>query len=418
MNLKRKIITSLADLRQDYAGTVPVDIVKKWVNSQKNDQAQEEVLRPYEKIGYLVSTDSAGLSRLTSERSLLEVMKIVSEPKEIIFEMGKKIGGRGVGIWAADNSEMFYEHKDVDAVTLLNTMASAQKIINQGLLQVGMGIHKATFWEIGLNMFGKEAELLGVVAENFTEGKEILISEAVKNELNNDWHDKLSYREDLKEFERGFYTLNYNDLGDAFENFILPDFSKLEKGQLYPLPFSRQFFLMLKQMGVNRDAELALQNLYQNKIVILVKVHHKEEKLLLDQLTDWVVVNAIIHEVADKYNVELIKSNGDLGIFIADSDSEAIEFAEDLFDTLNRGNDQVAIGVCRGDVLIFDLDDGGRDIAGGAVNVASKISEDISDKNALYIEKSVKLPINHHHKYTEFSMNKSNVVIEGVCLCD
>lgn len=108
MERKRKIIAALADLKQEIAGPIPVDIVSKWSRSAKTPQQQKIILEPFERRGYLVASDSAGLSRLSGERTLLEVMKMVSEPKEIIYLLGRKIGGEGVGVWAADNSLMFY----------------------------------------------------------------------------------------------------------------------------------------------------------------------------------------------------------------------------------------------------------------------------------------------------------------------
>ena len=97
MNKKQKIITSLADLKQDIAGPIPVEIVSKWTKSSRTEEDQVGILKPYERRGYVVSSDSSGLSRLTAERTLFDVMKIVSEPKEVIFQLGREIGGYGVG---------------------------------------------------------------------------------------------------------------------------------------------------------------------------------------------------------------------------------------------------------------------------------------------------------------------------------
>jgi len=145
----------------------------------------------------------------------------------------------------------------------------------------------------------------------------------------------------------------------------------------------------------------------------LVKVYHKKTRLLLDQLTDWVVVNAILNEIVVKYDVELIKSNGDLGIFVANDDKEAVELAEEILSDIRKGTDQVSIGLARGEVLLFNLDGGGRDIAGGAVNIASKIAEDIPDRNSLYIDSSVSIPGHHLHKYEEYALEKSHVLLKG-----
>ncbi len=401
-------MASLADLRQEVAGTVPVEVIKSWETSAKQSYDQNEILRPFERDGYYVTTDSAGLSRLTTERTLIEVMKLVSEPKEIVFEHGRAIGGRGLGIWAADNSAMFYDAAKVKADQLVEKMVAAQKQIHRGLLQVGMGIHRGKFWELGMSLFGEQADLVEHISEDFTDAQEIVLSESVRAELSPSWHDLLVAREDLTGFKTPFYHLNYDQLGDwdGFDRNIL-DHPKPEN--FYPFPFSSDFFLALKR---NNQAEL--DNYYKNKVVILIKNYHHKERLLLQELTDWVVVNAVWLEVAQKYDVEVVKSNGDLGIFVADRDSEAVEFAEDLLLSSRSGNDRVSIGLCRGDVLLFRLDGGaGKDIAGGAVNIASKISEDVEGNDTFYVEASVQIPAHHFAKFENFVIEKSKVIIAG-----
>lgn len=398
----------MADLRQEFAGTVPVEVIKAWEVSTKQSHDQNEILRPFEREGYYVTTDSAGLSRLTAERTLIEVMRLVSEPKEIIFEHGRAIGGRGVGIWAADNSAMFYDAGRVSADQLVEKMAAAQKRIHSGPLQIGMGIHRGKFWELGMSLFGEQADLVEHISEEFTEGQEIVLSETVRSELQSDWHGLLTLREDLTGFKTPFYHLNYDEM-TLWEGFDSGLMQSPKPENFYPFPFSSDFFLAMKR---NNQAEL--ESFYKNKVVIMIKNYHHKERLLLQELTDWVVVNAVWMEIAQKYDVEVVKSNGDLGIFVADRDSEAVEFAEDLLLSSRSGNDRVSIGLCRGDVLLFKLDgDAGKDIAGGAVNIASKISEDVEGNDTFYVESSVQIPSHHLSKFESFAIEKSKVVIAG-----
>ncbi len=413
MDRKRKIIASLADLKQDIAGPIPVDIISKWYQSGKTSHDQRLILEPLERHGYLVSTDSSGLSRLTAGRSLLEVMELVSRPKEVVYAYGKQIGGQGVGVWAADNTEMFYPADKVSAEQLLDRMAAAQKVIHQGEVQLGMGIHKGKFWEIGQGFFGEEAELLEAVAEDFTEAKEIVVSENLKEELDAKFHRLLKHREDLSQFQKQFFTVDYDDWGQDFHTFKFPDSEQLNQQHFYPFPFSSDFFVALKQMHLLPEAREKLEGYFSDKVVLLVKIYHKKERLLLDQLTDWVVVNAILNEIVVKYKAEVIKSNGDLGIFVMDEDNEAVELAEEILQYMKKNDDQVSIGIARGDVLIFNLDGGGKEIAGGAVNVASKISEDVPERNSLYVESSVDIPVHHLAQYDKFVMEKSQVILNG-----
>jgi hypothetical protein len=401
MERKRKIIAALADLKQDLAGPIPVSLISKWISSSKDPLTHDLILKPYEKRGYLAASDSSGLSRLTAERDLVEVLNIVSQPKEIIYSHGIKIGGRGVGTWCADNTEMFYDEA-IPAELILEQMAAAQKRIHQQLLQVGLAIHKGVFWEINGGMFGPDAVMLEEAAENETDAKEIMLSETVREILQKKFHGNLSRREDLN-FTQAFYSLNYDDLeGSGYElNFR------------YPLPFSLEFYKAMKHYGISEEAKKVIGEHFVRKTVVLAKVYHQEQPLLLEELTEWAVINTIVNEIAGKYDLQTIKSNGDLGIFVTDSEEEALQFAEELLLTLRKSQDMVSIGVASGEVMIFGLDQGGMDIAGGPVNIASKISEDIAEKNTLYVHDSVDKKFLNHQKFEPFEMSKSNVLIRG-----
>src|SRR5437016_2802156 len=125
---KRFIAPALADLRQDIAGTISLDLIREWTDSTQDDAAQSRILAPYLREGTLVSTDACGLSKLCRERSLLEVLRLVSRPKEIIHSHGTAAGGEAVGIWAADNSEMFY-HRGIPIKNVMKHLIAAQREI-------------------------------------------------------------------------------------------------------------------------------------------------------------------------------------------------------------------------------------------------------------------------------------------------
>lgn len=408
MDRKRKIIAALADLKQEIAGVIPVDLISLWQKSLRNAAAERSILRLHEKVGFMVNTDSAGLSKLTAQKSLVEVMRMVSQPKEIIYGIGRQIGGRGIGVWAADNTQMFYQDIGIDE--LLEAMVAAQKQVSLGPLKVGMGIHYGVYWEIGQGMFGVDAELIDEVSEEYTAAGEIVLSDKCFDDSSlQKWQMNLLKRSDLDEhFQKKFWSFNYEKFsGKEFEVDLNAE------DLIYPLPFDRKFYQALRQMEKSADARNVLEEFFANKVVVLVKIYHNKANFLLDQLTDWVVMNAFTTEIAERYEVETIKSNGDLGIFVADSDSEAVQFAEDVLLSMVRSEDRVSIGLARGDILLFNLEGGGKDLAGGAVNIASKISEDVPGHNTLYVEESVQIPEVQRNKFEAFAMDKSGVVICG-----
>jgi hypothetical protein len=151
------------------------------------------------------------------------------------------------------------------------------------------------------------------------------------------------------------------------------------------------------------------------KTVIFVKVFPPRRELLLEELTEWVVMNTILLEIMPKFKIKPVKSNGELGIFTADAAGEAVAFSRAVLDELYGTDDSVAIGVASGEILLFDLGDGERDLAGNAVNIASKISEDSGILNAINVHESAAFDAGDI-PWKPFSLEKSGVVLKGLQL--
>src|SRR4051812_12121232 len=92
------------DVTQDISRTLPVGLIERWTkaSSQSVDSARS-ILEPNRIEGIVVSSDSAGLTRLTEQRGVLEILAMIDRPKQIIHGFGVAAGGEAVGIWAADN---------------------------------------------------------------------------------------------------------------------------------------------------------------------------------------------------------------------------------------------------------------------------------------------------------------------------
>jgi hypothetical protein len=396
---KRFIAPALADLSQDIAGVIPVDLIQNWAETPKDLVAQKKLLAPHTKIGTVVSSDSAGLSKLASQKTLLEVMKLVSEPKEIIFSYGKHIGGEAVGIWAADNTQMFYG-EGIDPSSIIHQMVLAQKEIEALAVKVGLCAHHGEFILLGGGIFGHDAELVEEIAENHTSGGEILVTNLLKQKLSSEIIKNLT-----QSAHEHALKINYSGLSILGEK---------SKDYMYPTPFTVDFFEAVRNIDLSDSSQL--EKMYQkysfDKIVVLTKVNHTPRTLLLDSLTDWTLANAITTNLAKTYGIEMIKSNGSLGIYVTESIEQAVEFSLDLRIAMRDNGYIVTTGISKGEVLIFPLENGDKEIAGNPVNVASKVAEDAGEQGCIFIESSAD-SMESDGNVEEFEISISGVSIKG-----
>jgi class 3 adenylate cyclase len=399
----RLIAPSLADIDQDIAGLIPVDVIIRWSTGKKNVHTHKEVLAPYTIKGTVVSSDSAGLSKLTQNKTLAEVMKLVSEPKEVIFKYGKSIGGEAIGVWAADNTQMFYDDS-IPQDEIVTQMISAQQEAKDLSVKVGIGIHSGNFINLGGGLFGKDADFIEELAENHTEGREIFITEEVKKKLSSKLAAALREKK-VTEMQTTGYSLEYEKLKVV---------ASKSRSVHYPYPFTKDFFHFLQSYNPTQPDLTTYLKYSKEKIVILVKVLHAQKEFLLDQLSEWVLANIILKKITRLNEIEEIKSNGSLGIFVTENATQAVEFATDLKDTLSANGYTVNVGVTQGEVLIFPISKGVKDIAGGPVNIASKLAEDSGENGKVLIQETVKLKKDKLPDHKPFSLKISSVELRGI----
>lgn len=403
------IAPSLADLSQDIAGAIPVEVVSRWIEEERSEEKAQEILSQYKVRGTLVSSDTSGLSRLSQEKDLLDVLKIISDPKEVVFGLGKKIGGVAVGRWIADNTQMFYP-ENVAIEDVVNTVFEANKrILEDQDVRLGFCIHHGEFLSFAGGMFGEHADFMEEVAENRAEGGQVLITKTVA--------------EAIKEKES--FAIEKVDIGEALEDvFELKNANGIADdnidGQDYPLYFSKDFFQMLKEMKEEKDKETIYSKFGSKKVIVLIEKKSEGEEGgllgLMNAITENLAFSVSLKKAAkDIADAQEIKIAGNLAIFAFDEDKKqsAIDFAVAVREKLNAEGFTTTSGIEMGDVLIFDLEDGTRDIAGGPVNIASKQAQDFGEKGNIYITKAVAentvLPDNKE----SYEVEVSKVKLEG-----
>ncbi|MBC7774203.1 MAG: family 3 adenylate cyclase [Phycisphaerae bacterium] len=364
----------LFDIKQDIIGSLPLALVKDWLETGQSKSDAVALLSNYKVKGFSVSSDAAGLSKLSKTKPLLEVLAMLNRPKEIVYTMGKQIGGKSIGIWAADNTQMFYP-AEVQASHLLSALLTAQAEINKTCqVKIGLGAHFGEYYHINGGLYGEEADAIEEFAENETEGGEVLISQSI--------YQMLPSNHGFEIVKTGEATSTLGQLYSVISGPLLSEIPELDKH--YPIPYSQDFYEDLIQYEDNlSDTALAgsLEEKYLNhRVVVLIERESQESaEHMVNMFTD-MSFSALMKDAGiqllTKHNGHEIKVVGNLGIYVFDSPHVAFSFSKEFQDVLNRQNVETRIGIDRGPVLVFDLPAGGKDIAGMPVNIASKMAQD------------------------------------------
>lgn len=368
---------SLADLRQDIAGVIPADLVLNWNGTRKTATRHDQLLAPYRVQGTIVSTDSAGLSKLTQRYTLAQVMKLVSEPKEVIHSYGTAIGGEAIGIWAADNSQMFFPDT-IDPARVVAQMLAVQARVKSLQVQVGIGIHSCACYKVGGGLFGQGADFIEAIAEDETSGGELVLSEDIYLRLAGSVRAAAQARQDLQEKGSLWSLTNFPGIVEAVEG----------GNPLYPTPFDATFFQRLRSASVEALGQEEFPEYRTTRTVAFVKVAHREHEFLLDSFTDMSLINVAVRRIAASHGGDVVKSNGSLAIVLFPDGQAAVPFAREVIEENRRLGFDAHVGLTQGEVYLFPLANGEREIAGNPVNIASKLAED-SGLEGVLVEDSV-----------------------------
>ena len=383
-----KYSPALFDVTQDIISSLPLRLIKQWLLSEQTQEVALQILEPYKVKGYSVSSDSAGLTKLTKQKGLLEILAIINQPKEITYNFGTAIGGQGVGIWAADNTQMFYP-TSVSAETLLSALLTIQREISKSCqIKIGFGAHYGEFYYINGGLYGLQADIIEEIAENETEGGEIAISQSIYELLPSDHNFTIVQK-----------SQEATKIGNIFRVLDGPSLSNVELVNIkYPIPYSEAFYNDLVAYE-NRLTDTTfgkqLSDKYlQNKVVVLIERESQEgeahEAAMFANLSLSASMKDVGLRLLPQSKGEEIKVVGSLGIYIFDEVAAAINFAQAFRQELAAQDIASRIGIDAGSVLVFDLAVGGKDIAGNPVNIASKMAQDKGQFGKLYLSAAIK----------------------------
>jgi len=410
-----RIVPALADLTQDIAGPIPVELLHNWAGGRQDRSAAEELLLPFRIDGTVVSTDTSGLSRLTQERDLLDVLALISRPKQIVHALGIEIGGRPIGTWVADNTEMYYPVA-VAADSILDAMAEVHfRVARAAPVQIGMCVHAGLFYEIGGGLYGRDALTVEFLAEECADAGEILIT-----------------RETLGRIaEPGAYETRPKwDVDARLGPGVLTVRPRRRTTHLrgddtrYPHAFTREFYDLFSSLDGNGDAGRLKDQIYaayqrERTIVFLAREREAEESddltatldnLLLDALMD-----TVVRDTAGGGG-QLSSSGGGLAILTFTSPRDALEFALSARGRFVENALAVQTGIDHGAVLVFEEAGRRSGIAGDPVNLASKISETAGEPGKIQITARTAERLPSIAGAEPFELQISGIRVAGVTL--
>jgi hypothetical protein len=255
-------------------------------------------------------------------------------------------------------------------------------------IKIGIGAHWGEYYSLGGGLYGFEADAIEEIAENETEGGEIVISQAI--------YDRLPAH-------HGFTVEKRTDLGDDIGTMYRVLDGKRLSGvrpheQRYPIPYSEDFYtdLIAYQSRTNDDAftrQLAEKYL-QHKVVVLIDRENREGQVHEVSMFNHLSFSALMKDIGLRLlpadAAAEIKVTGSLGIYVFNDAAAALGFARRFRQEFDKYDIACRVGIDAGDVLIFDLPAGGKDIAGNPVNIASKMSQDKGAFGKLYLSAAMK----------------------------
>ena len=377
--------SALFDTRGEFARDIPVELIVDWLQRDQTAQAAHEILAPYRVTGSVVVSDSAGLTRMTYEREPLEVMALINEPKELLHHFGVAIGGQAMGVWVADNTEMFYPDT-VDCGTIACMLLAVQdRIRAECEVQVGIAATFDTYFRIGNALYGAAADAVESLGEDRTGPGEIVVTRPFWERV-------------APEGSAGLQACERSRLSCAFGDGLrllggnrLPWPEPVE-GR-YPMPFSSDFYELLctaktRQVDAETLRNTVATRFARNATVVLVEREPTQaetvEATVLQQMTRAAIAGAEGARLLSSTSGIEVKTAGSLSIYVFESPSEAWAFAASLRTALEANGIATRTGIATGLVLVFDLEQGGREISGSPVNLASKVAQDCGEFGKMY----------------------------------
>jgi hypothetical protein len=288
------------------------------------------------------------------------------------------VGGRALGVWAADNTQMYYG-RDVSADRVLAMLlAMMDQVRAECEVPIGLCAHHGQFFELAGGVYGPDADRVEIVAEEHTEGGELVVTDTLAGLLEGTDAFTLRPRTDLA---ADFGTILRVDDGPRLEGVAADDIN-------YPAPYSAEFFAEISR-SKGRRRSLMPRPSYDEAAVVLIEREAEDPDIPEVKVLNDLALTAAMIRIGDQFLRDLsgteIKNAGLVSIYTFRDARSAVAFAEEIRTTLAQTGIHCRIGVDAGQVLVFDLGTGRHDIAGDPVNTASKLAQDVGELGRIYV---------------------------------
>jgi class 3 adenylate cyclase len=386
-----KLPAGLFDTRGEFARGLPIELIAAWTASDQTPEAAQRLLDPFRVTGTAVVSDSAGLTRLSLQREPLEVMALINRPKELVHEFGTAIGGMGIGLWTADNTEMFYPETIACDEIASMLLAVQDRIRRDCEVQIGIGAHFDRFYLLGSTLYGTAANDVEGLAEDGTAAGEIVLTTAL-------WERVRSSRRPGIQFSAVARSEIACKSNEGYRLLEGPRASLTQGGnRRYPLPFSVDFYEILTEFyqhgSLDELRREVNERFARTGTVLIVDRESVEAEVPETALLDDMALSAIArtsgaHLLESIAGIE-VKTAGLLSIYTFATANDAWEFAVQLRQMLQTHGIRTRSGISSGALLLFDLEGGGREISGVPVNLASKVAQDHGEFGRIYVVEDV-----------------------------
>jgi class 3 adenylate cyclase len=250
-------------------------------------------------------------------------------------------------------------------------------------LGIGMAAHTGEFFALGGGVHGPDADRVEELAESHAEPGALLVTDTFAARLPPGHGFELTPVHGLP-----------SALGNVFRVVNGPALGGLDISDIeYPAPYSSDFSSGLARYVRTRRDSVMPRRAYEELVVVYIAREPEDadvpEVAVLNDLALTAAMKRIGLELLGDAVGEEVKNSGRIGIYTFAECAPAIAFARNFRDALATQGIQSRIGIDIGLVLVFDMGNGEREIAGFPVNVASKLAEDVGEFGMIQVSEAV-----------------------------